>query len=149
MLRRKHTHGERHTGRHTKIKSYNLITGLSDHNLTLVARKLTKNRFKNNTVTSNNVFHCIPKGKLIAFNEEIAGLKWNDILTSRDIDYGCNTFFNKINSVREEKFTVGVKKKFKHKNNLPWFNETLWKLMKNRDSALKKAIKSGRDIDRL
>lgn len=38
------------------IKSYNLITGLSDHNLTLVARKLTKNRFKNNTVTSTNVF---------------------------------------------------------------------------------------------
>ncbi len=27
-------------------KSYSLITGLSDHNLTLVARKLTKNRFK-------------------------------------------------------------------------------------------------------
>lgn len=70
------------------IKSYNLVTGLSDHNLTLVARKLTKNRFKNNIVTSTNVFHCIPKGKLVAFDEEIADLKWNDILSSKDIDYG-------------------------------------------------------------
>ena len=27
------------------IKSYNLLTGLSDHNMTLIVRKLTKNRF--------------------------------------------------------------------------------------------------------
>jgi len=130
------------------IKSYNLITGRSDHNLTSVARKLTKNRFKNYTVTLTNVFHCIPKGKLVAFDEEIAELEWNDILSSKDIDYGCNTFYNKINSVRE-KFTVDVQKKIKHKNVLPWFNANLWKLMKSRDSALKKAISTGRDIDRL
>ncbi len=30
-----------------------------------------------------------------------------------------------------------------------WFNDNLWKLMKNRDSVLKMATKSGRDIDRL
>ncbi len=51
-------------------KSYNLITGLSDHNLTLVAQKLTKNRFKNNVTTSSNVFCCIPKGKLAEFREK-------------------------------------------------------------------------------
>jgi len=39
-----------------------------------------------------------------------------------------------------EKFTVDVQKKIKHKNVLPWFNANLWKLMKSRDSALKKAI---------
>lgn len=92
-----------------------MVTGLSDHNLTLVARKLTKNRFKNNIVTSTNAFHCIPKGKLVAFDEEIADLKWNDILSSKDIDYGCNTFYNRINSVRDT-FTASVQKKFKQKN---------------------------------
>ncbi len=91
-------------------KSYNLITGLSDHNLTLVARKLTKNRFKNNVTTSSNVFCCIPKGKLAEFNEEIASLKWDDILSSQDVEYGCNTFINRVNFVRD-KFTIKFRKK--------------------------------------
>lgn len=32
-----------------KTRRYNLITGLSDHNLTLFVRKLTKSRFRNTT----------------------------------------------------------------------------------------------------
>jgi len=35
-------------------KIYNLITGLSDHNLTLVSRKLSKTRFKNQNSMNRN-----------------------------------------------------------------------------------------------
>lgn len=92
------------------IKSYNLITGLSDHSLSLVARKLTRNKVKNNAKTSNNVFCCIPKGKLVEFNEETVRLTWDDILSSQDVEYGCNTLINRTNSVRD-KFTTKVQKK--------------------------------------
>ena len=32
---------------------------------------------------------------------------------------------------------------------LPWFNTALWELMKKRDVALKKSLKSGLETDRL
>ena len=35
------------------------------------------------------------------------------------------------------------------KRSLPWFNDTLWNLLKKRDAALKKSLKSGLDTDRL
>ena len=39
--------------------------------------------------------------------------------------------------------------KNRNKVNLPWFSENLWQLMKSRDAALKKAIKTKRDTDTL
>ena len=45
-------------------KTYNLITGLSDHNLTLVARKSTKKIFQNITpMPRHTKVFCIPKSK--------------------------------------------------------------------------------------
>ncbi len=44
---------------------------------------------------------------------------------------------------------MSIKTKFKNKNNLPWFNENLWKLMKTRNAALRKAIKTRRETDML
>ena len=35
------------------------------------------------------------------------------------------------------------------KRSLPWFNDALWNLLKKRDAALKKSLKSGLDTDRL
>jgi len=126
------------------IKSYNLITGLSDHNLTLVARKLTKNRFKNNISSCRNNALCIPKCKQDTFNTEIHNLDWGDVLSSENLEHSCQLFTSKINVVRD-KFTVKIKRKNRNKVNLPWFSEYLWKLMKSRDAALKKSIKVYQD----
>ena len=70
-------------------KSYNLITGLSDHNLTLCARKLSKNRFRN-TANKTKICKCIPKAKQEEFASEINSLNWDDVLSSDDLNYGCN-----------------------------------------------------------
>ncbi|XP_034043076.1 uncharacterized protein LOC117525349 [Thalassophryne amazonica] len=128
-------------------KSYNLITGLSDHNLTLVARNLTKNRFKFRSKTPIN-FLGIPKTQQAEFDNEISDLSWEDVIASEDLEGSCNIFVNNINSVRE-RFTVKIQKKCKRKQNLPWLTDNVWKLMKQRDAALRKAIKSKVSTDLL
>lgn len=46
-------------------KTYNLITGMSDHNLTLLARKLTKARYKSEAqIKSKMCVTFIPKKDL-------------------------------------------------------------------------------------
>lgn len=72
-----------------------MITGLSDHNLTLFARKLTKIDLGILSTTKTNIFHGKPKAKQDEFDNEIIGLKWDDILSFDDLDYGCNTFTRK------------------------------------------------------
>ncbi|KAG7526776.1 hypothetical protein JOB18_045141 [Solea senegalensis] len=128
-------------------KTYNLITGLSDHNLTLVARKLTSKRFKINASASRHTnVNCIPKSKQETFDNEINNLDWGDILSSENLENSCQLFTSKINIVRD-KHIVKNKRKNKNKVNLPWFSEILWQLMKSKDAALKKAIKTKRDTD--
>ena len=68
------------------------------------------------------------------------------MMSSDDLDYGCDTFTHRINSVRE-RFNVRIQIKSTNKNYLLWFNEHLWKLMKSRDAALRKEIKTRRDTD--
>ena len=130
-------------------KSYNLITGLSDQNLTLVARKLTKKRFQNiTTIPRHTNFLCIPKNKQAIFDNEINNMDWSDILSSENLELCCQLFTSKIDVVRD-KYTVKSQRKNRNKVNLPWFSENLWQLMKNRDTALKRAIKTKRDTDLL
>ena len=53
-------------------KSFNMVTGLSDHNLTLIARKLSKSRFKLSTVRKPDQLR-IPKSELNYFEKAING----------------------------------------------------------------------------
>lgn len=82
------------------------------------------------------MFH-IPKNKQPAFDNEINGLVWEVILSTEDVEHGCNLFTTKIKSVRE-RFTFKAQRKHSRKANLPWFSENLWQ-MKCRDSAWKKS----------
>ena len=54
-------------------KTYNLITGLSDHNMTLTVRKLTKKRltYFGKSDNNNNVKCIIPKSKILQFEREL------------------------------------------------------------------------------
>lgn len=67
-------------------RTYNLIKDLSDHNMTLIVRKLTKQHL---TVFMNerrpklgNV--VIPKKQ--QFDDELNNTDWNDVLQTTDID---------------------------------------------------------------
>ena len=91
------------------------------------------------------ILQCIPRAKQEEITNEINSLNWDDVLSSDDLDYGCDTFTHRINTVRE-RFNVRIQIKSKNKNSLPWFNENLWKLMKSRDAALTKAIKTRRTL---
>ena len=59
-------------------KTYNMITGLSDHNLTLVVRKLTKKRFSSSTKEHESI--RIPKNMQESFKNTIHSFNWNDLL---------------------------------------------------------------------
>lgn len=61
---------------------------------------------------------------------QLTGLNRDDVRSSNNLKYGSNMFTTKINSVRES-FIVIFQKIYKNKENLPWFNENVWKLMKN------------------
>ena len=57
-----------------------MVTGLSDHNLTLIARKLSKNRFNLSTFRKPNQIR-IPKSELNNSENAIKGIYWNGLLS--------------------------------------------------------------------
>lgn len=76
------------------IKSYNLLTGLSDHNMTLIARKLTKKRIIYQREIIKNSY-----GIMNAFKEELSQTDWRDVLFIDDIDASCESFIGTINKL--------------------------------------------------
>ena len=76
------------------------------------------------------------------------GKRGRYLLTSEDTENSCSNFLTSINEIRAT-FTRKVKHKHGQKSTLPWLNDTIWKQMKERDSALKRALKSGHSSDKL
>jgi len=120
------------------LKSYNMLTGLSDHNLIMVNRKLNKKRFKPLPATES---FRIPKQEKQNFIDSIGDVKWDELFSGINLDEDCSLFSNKIQQIITQ-FTRKIKLRAK-KNGLPWLNESILKLMKERDHSLKLAVKSG------
>ncbi len=101
-----------------------------------------------NTKQSNQNYSCrIPKKDMSAFEEELGQIDWQSLLSSENLETAHKIFIEELKNVRN-KYTKLVGNRHR-KNNLPWINEQVWMLMKKRDTALKKAIKSGLQQDRL
>lgn len=66
-------------------KSFNFITGISDHNQTLITRKLIKNRIMYRQ-DKKHVSYRIPKKYLAKFEEELKQTNCSDLLASEDLD---------------------------------------------------------------
>ncbi len=123
-------------------KSFNLVTGLSDHNLILFSRKLSKNGF---TCPSGRVEQMrIPKREIPNLTQALTNIKWNDLLIHEHASDNCNTFMTVIQETMAT-FLKKIKGKPSKKNHLPWLNEDLWSLMKRRDHALKVWVKNKKD----
>lgn len=120
------------------LKSYNFLTGLSDHNMILVARKLSKKRLLNINKTQSNIL-TILKRDFPAVDNELNALDWSTTLDNDDVHNCCKEVMNKVEGIIS-KFL----KPQKHlkKRTLTWINEELKKLMKERDLALKKSVKT-------
>ena len=121
------------------VKTFNLITGLSDHNMILAARKLTKKRFANHSLPKANKL-LIPKQDLTSLENELKGVTWNNVLQSNNPNICCNELINII-----EKIICKFLKTLKNSNrkkSLPWLNASIRQLMKQRDLALKATLKS-------
>lgn len=114
------------------------MTGLSDHNMILVTRKLSKKRFINFNKPKSNIL-TILKQDMPNVDNELSQIDWSNTMKEQDVHSCCSHIMNNIE---------GIIKKFlkKQKNckqkSLPWISEPIRKLMKQRDQALKQAIKS-------
>ena len=123
------------------IKTFNLITGLSNHNMILAASKLTKKHFVNYRLGLPNVDKLIiPKQDLPILERKLSEVTWNDVLQSTDPNTCCIELMNAINKIIS-KF-LKTAKKSKRKNSLPWVNSSIRQLMKQRDLALKAYLKN-------
>ena len=115
-----------------------MITGLSDHNLTLVVRKLTKKRFSSSTKEHESI--KTPKNMQECFKSTIHSFNWNDLLLGKNLSEGSQIFSSTIQSIITE-FSRSISCR-NRENSLPWMNADILKLMKERDLALKMAIRT-------
>lgn len=60
------------------IRTYNLLTGLSDHNMTMVVRKLTKQRLPKFANESKPGNQGIPKNKRTQIENDLNNLDWDN-----------------------------------------------------------------------
>lgn len=106
-------------------KSFNMVTGLSDHNLTLIARKLTKNQFHLHPNTKSFQLR-IPKSDIDEFDNAIRNINWNHLISGMNV--GVSTIQNTAKC-----FLKKSKSKGNSKYTLPWITSEIRKLMKERD----------------
>lgn len=115
------------------VKTYNLITGLSDHNLILMARKVNGKKCSFSVQSTDSM--KIPKDKKEDFNNAVQSIKWDDLMKSDNLDYSSQYFTDKLHKLIKD-----FSKKSRNKNkraSLPWINETIVQMMKDRDQTLK------------
>lgn len=93
-------------------KSCNLLTGMSDHNLILVFRKLSTKL----SIAKEYESFRIPKNQLGHFKNSIHDVNWDELLLGED----SMTFSSKVQSIIA-KFTRKFKQRNK-KNRLPWID---------------------------
>ena len=117
-------------------KTYNLITGISDHNLTSVSRQLCKSRYRTQNKSKGfTQTSFIPKKDLVHLENELKLINWDGITSELNCEQVCDALQTAICQLLS-KFTKVAPAKHKRRHALPWFNEKLWHLMKERDGAV-------------
>lgn len=119
------------TNRPDRIKkSYNLVTGLSDHNMILINRKLNKSRFSGSSCKKTEHYK-IPHNKLDHLKKAIEEVNWNDLFSDQCMENNVQSFMTKLSSVMHG-FMRKVKPRPGKNPHLPWLNDELRSLMKQR-----------------
>ena len=111
------------------VQTYNLLTGLSDHNLVLFTRKLTKKRFMATPKTPAFGSRFIPKNLQQGFIDAVKMIDWGDTLSSEDIGENSNLFISKINDAMSS-FSRRGSVRDRKEHHLPWLNLQCRNLMR-------------------
>lgn len=77
----------------------------------------------------------------------LSEVNWSDLIIYDNVNDNCNAFMAVIQKTIKS-FMKNIKQKPRKRNHLPWLNSTIWSLMKQRDYALKTAIKTKTTHDR-
>lgn len=81
-------------------RTYNLITGLSDHNMILTVRKLTRKRLQYFGKSGcDKLSFIIPEAKTVQFERELNNLNWEQIMAVDDVDECCNSMTTAISGL--------------------------------------------------
>jgi hypothetical protein len=127
-------------------KTYNLITGLSDHNMTLMVRKLTKKRLVHHNKTENLILTtAIPKSKVGDFEHDLSEINWEKVIKEQDLNHSANNFVSTLCDLID-KYTQTWKSRPK-KLSLPWVNSDILQIIKKRDLALKRSLITKHNTD--
>ena len=124
-------------------KFFSMVTGLSDHNLTLIARKLTQSRFHLKPNTKSSQLRIL-KRDIDDFDREIKIITWNQIIAGADVDTDTNVLMSTIQNITKQ----FLKFKGNNRYTLPWISSDIRKSIKERDNALKHSLKSKSPTDR-
>lgn len=100
------------------LKSYNLLTGMSDHNMTLMVRKLSNKRFVKLKKPNYNSL-IIPKNDVPKLDNELKEINWFNMVWD-EVDSSCRQVMNKIDGIMSKYLK---KRKSGKQRSLPWINE--------------------------
>lgn len=109
-------------------KSLNMFTGLSDHNLLLAVRKLSKKRFSVCTVKEQESFR-IPNKDQETFKNTVNRFNWDFLLTEKEVNEGSKILSSKLQCIIKE-FTCRFTHK-KKRSSLPWITTDVLKKLKS------------------
>ncbi len=123
-----------------------MVTGPSDHNLTLIVRKLSKSRFYMKPNTKSSQLR-IPKSDMDEFDKAIKNIDWNRVISGENVDTDTQILVSTIQNITKH-FLRKTKCKSKNKYTLPWINSDIRKSMKERDNALRSYLKTKSLTDR-
>lgn len=84
----------------------------------------------------------IPKKDLQLFENYLKQRKWTDIIENKSCEQGCHDLMLAVNDILT-KYTKNIQL------NLPWFNTTIWDMMKKRDATLITFLESGLTTDQI
>lgn len=108
----------------TRNKSQNrTIIGLSDHNLVLVARKLSKKRFGVSTVKEQESFRILKDQEHL--KNTVNNTNWDSLLTGKDVYEGSKILSSKLQCIIKE-FTCRLTHR-KKGSSLAWINADILK----------------------
>lgn len=105
----------------------------------LINRKLNKSRFSGTSCKKIDQYK-IPHNKLGHLKKAIEEVNWNDHFSEQCLENNSRSFMTKLSSVIHG-FIRKVKPDRVKKKHLPWLNDELRSLMKQRDLALKMSLK--------
>ena len=116
--------------------------GFSDHNIIAITRKTKIPKCKVNVINKRMFKKFIPE----SFLADVGDIDWTDVYASEEPEASLNIFMESFMKIVDKH--APMRKCIVKARPAPWLNETLKSLMKDRDEAKSRTVKSGLVEDR-